>query len=219
MSDARIIQRPDGSARELVLLFDGVGATADDLVPLGASVAKALPDAMVVSVNAPHPSTLGRGREWFSVVGVTEQNRPARVAQAMSAFVATVAHWQREAGVAPAQTTLVGFSQGAIMSLEAARLAPAIASRIVSIAGRFAAVPQEVPAPVVFHFIHGTQDSVIPVQHAEDAAQQLRRLGATVTLDLVPGLGHGVDGRVSSTLGERMKDAERGRFFCRHGRS
>lgn len=70
-----IIQRPDGPASELVLLFHGVGATANDLLPLGAIVANALPEAMVVSVNAPHPSSLGRGREWFSVVGVTEQSK------------------------------------------------------------------------------------------------------------------------------------------------
>ncbi len=205
MHESTIIQRPSGAVGQLVLLFHGVGATASDLVPLGAIVAQAMPEAMVVSVNAPHPSSLGRGREWFSVVGITEEDRPARVAQAMSAFTATVAHWQREAGAPPARTTLIGFSQGAIMSLEAARLVPVVAGRIVSIAGRLAAVPQDVPASVAFHFIHGAQDPVIPAQHAVQAAQQLGRLGASVTLDVVPGLAHGVDARVASVLVERLK--------------
>ena len=206
MHDSQIIQRPDGPVGELVLLFHGVGATAGDLEPLGAIVAEAMPEAMVVSVNAPHPSSLGRGREWFSVLGVTEQSRPGRVAQAMSAFVDTVAHWQRAAGVAPARTTLIGFSQGAIMALEAARLEPVFAGRIVSIAGRFAAVPENIPASIVFHFIHGAQDQVIPAQHAVDAAAKLGGLGTPVTLDIVPGLGHGVDARVASILVERLKN-------------
>ena len=206
MHDSTIIQRPDGPAGELVLLFHGVGADAGDLVPLGAIVANALPESMVVSVNAPHPSSLGRGREWFSVLGVTEQSRPARVAQAMSAFVDAVAHWQREAGAAPERTTLIGFSQGAIMSLEAARLEPVLAGRIVSIAGRFAAVPESVPASIVFHFIHGAQDQVIPARNGVEAAEALGRLGASATLDIVPGLGHGVDARVASILVERLKN-------------
>ena len=206
MHDSTIIQRPDGKTGELVLLFHGVGSTANDLVPLGETVTNAMPEAMVVSVNAPHASSLGRGREWFSVLGVTEQSRPGRVAQAMGAFVDAVAHWQAESGATPARTTLIGFSQGAIMSLEAARLGPVLAGRIVSIAGRFSAVPQNIPASIVFHFIHGAQDPVIPAQHALDAAQELGRLGGSVTLDVVPALGHGVDARVASILVERLKN-------------
>jgi phospholipase/carboxylesterase len=76
----------------------------------------------------------------------------------------------------------------------------------VSIAGRFAAVPDSVPASIVFHFIHGAQDQVIPATHAVAAAQELGRLGASVTLDVVPGLGHGVDARVASVLVERLKN-------------
>jgi phospholipase/carboxylesterase len=49
-----------------------------------------------------------------------------------------------------------------------------------------------VPAGPV-HLLHGEQDGVIPVAWAEQAAQQLQALGAAVTLDRMPGLGHGVD--------------------------
>lgn len=206
MHESIMIQRPDRPADELVLLFHGVGATANDLVPLGQLVANAMPEAMVVSVNAPHPSSLGRGREWFSVVGVTEQSRPGRVAQAMTAFTATVAHWQREAGATPARTTLIGFSQGAIMSLEAARQEPVLAGRVVAIAGRFAVMPERLPASIAFHFIHGAQDQVIPARHAVEAAAAFRQRGVLVTLDVLPRLGHTIDARVASILIERLKN-------------
>lgn len=206
MHESVIIQRPDGPASELVLLFHGVGATANDLVPLGAMVANAMPEATVVSVNAPHPSSLGRGREWFSVVGVTEQSRPGRVAQAMGAFVDTVAQWQREAGATPARTTLIGYSQGAIMSLEAGRQEPVLAGRVVAIAGRFAVTPESLSASIAFHFIHGAQDQVIPARHAVEAAAALRERGVLVTLDVLPSLGHTIDARVGSILIERLKN-------------
>lgn len=204
MPESLVVQRPERPAAQLVLLFHGVGATAQDLVPLARILAAALPGAMVVSVSAPHPSSLGRGQEWFSVVGVSEQSRPGRIAQAMDAFRDTVAHWQRAAGVGPEGTTLVGFSQGAIMSLEAARTEPAIAGRIVSLAGRFATLPQQVAASIRFHFVHGAQDAVIAVDHGIAAAQALEDLGAAVTLDVLPSLGHGIDPRVASLLVDRL---------------
>jgi predicted esterase len=70
-------------------------------------------DAVIVSVQA--PDAQGSGRQWFSVQGVTEDNRPARVAATMPRFVQAVREWQQASGVDTASTTLIGFSQGAIM--------------------------------------------------------------------------------------------------------
>ena len=112
----QLVSQPEGSDR-LILLFHGVGASAQDLSPLGQILAKARKLATVVSVEAPHPSQLGRGKEWFSVIGITEANRPQRIAQAMPLFLDAIRHWQNQTGIGPAHTVLIGFSQGAIMAL------------------------------------------------------------------------------------------------------
>ena len=111
-----IVQQPP-TPLHLVLLFHGVGSNAPDLAPLGEALAPHLPDAVIVSVQA--PDAAGRGWHWFSVQGVTEADRPARVAAAMPGFVQTVQRWQEAAALAPAQTTLIGFSQGGTVALEA----------------------------------------------------------------------------------------------------
>ncbi|MBA2673366.1 esterase [Ramlibacter sp.] len=194
-----VVQRPATALDELVLLFHGVGASADDLVPLAQRVAQARPHAFVASIGAPFPFGMGAGRQWFSVLGVTEQDRPARVAAAMPAFAGAVAHWQAESGVDAARTTLIGFSQGAIMALEStqAELPQPLARRVVAIAGRFAQPVRCAPAGVALHLIHGAVDPVIPAQQSVQAVGALRQLGAAdTTLDVLPGLGHGVDGRV-----------------------
>lgn len=121
MHEGSIVIAGPQQATQLVLLFHGVGSSADNLVPLGGAIAQARPDALVVSVNGPHPSILGSGREWFSVVGITEENRPDRIAKAMPLFRRVVGHWQRASATGPAETVLVGFSQGAIMALESRR--------------------------------------------------------------------------------------------------
>jgi phospholipase/carboxylesterase len=204
MNEALIIQQPAGQAEQLFLLFHGVGATPEGLVPLGQALAAAYPQAFVACVRAPHVSDLGRGFQWFSVAGISEENRPPRIAEAMPLFVATVQHWQQQSGVAPAQTSLVGFSQGAIMSLEASQLPTPPAARIVALSGRFAEPARRASEALRWHLIHGEQDGVMPCSFAVAAQAQLQALGAKVTLDLIPGLGHSVDQRVLDALLARL---------------
>lgn len=197
MHDGSIVIARPPRAAQLVLLFHGVGSSADNLAPLGGAIAQARPDAFVVSVNGPHPWTLGSGREWFSVVGITEENRPERIAKAMPLFREAVAHWQKASAIGPAATVLVGFSQGAIMALESTQgetqVAPA--QRVVAMAGRFAQPVRRAPAGLKFHLIHGEQDAVVPTRSSVEAARELQGAGADVTLDLLPGLGYGIDAR------------------------
>jgi phospholipase/carboxylesterase len=198
--DASIVVSRPALPAELILLFHGVGASARDLLPLAEIVFKALPQAMVVSVEAPFASDFGAGRQWFSVGGVTEENRPGRIAQAMPVFEQTVRHWQAVAGVTATATTLVGFSQGAIMALESTQQGVTVARRVISLAGRFASTVRRAANGTVFHLIHGDQDKVVPTENSQRGADQLKQLDGVVTLDIIPALGHGIDARVAGLV-------------------
>ncbi len=205
-----ILQQPaDAEGAELILLFHGVGSSADDLRPLGQALASARPQAWVISVRSPDRADFGAGWQWFSVQGVTEANRPGRVAAAMLAFHARVDAWQQHTGVGRERTTLIGFSQGAIMALESTQrpdLQP-LASRVVAIAGRFAQPPHRASEGVAVHLLHGDEDRVMPFGLAVEGRAALQRLGVAATLDRFPGLGHGVDARVVETILRRMTNA------------
>lgn len=207
MSETLIVQQPatpTSGPQDLLLLFHGVGSDAQDLEPLGEFLAQQRPQAWVVSVQAPLAAASGRGWQWFSVMGITESNRPARVAEALPRFIDTVSHWQRQAGADAASTTLIGFSQGAIMALESTQQGSTLAGRVVAIAGRFAQAPRRAPPGTVLHLMQGDQDRVMPLALALDANAALVSLGATVTLDTFAGLGHGIDGRVLQRIAERL---------------
>lgn len=202
-----ILQRPETPGHaELLLLFHGVGSSAEDLAPMGRALASLRPHAWIVSVRSPDRSDLGQGWQWFSVQGVTKANRPERVAAAMPAFVERIRAWQHETGVGPLHTTLIGFSQGAIMALESTQFASALtnAARVVAIAGRFAKPPRFAPVGIAVHLIHGEQDQVMPVRLAVEAEHELRSLGGNATLDRFAGLGHGIDARVVEAIGRRL---------------
>jgi phospholipase/carboxylesterase len=202
-----LIQRAETSlaAPQLLLLFHGVGSSAEDLRPLGQALAAQRPQAWVVNVRSPDPSDIGQGWQWFSVLGVTEANRPLRVAAAMPRFVEAVRAWQRESGAASRDTVLVGFSQGAIMALESTQQPEPLVARVVAIAGRFAQAPRSAPSGLALHLMHGDQDRVMSPALGDDATRQWRALGGEATLDKFAGLGHGIDARVVRRVAEYLE--------------
>lgn len=215
MKDDLLIQRPVTTtlpATELLLLFHGVGSSAENLRPLGQALAAQRPGAWVVNVRSPLSSESGTGWQWFSVQGVTEANRPERVAAAMPEFLDRVSAWQGHSGVAPQRTTLIGFSQGAIMALESTQQIDAqpASGRVIAIAGRFSRPPQHAPANTVVNLMHGDQDQVMPIGLAIEADSQLRALGVLSTFDRFPGLGHGIDARVVDAIVARLNQAQEG---------
>lgn len=205
MSEAIIVQAPE-RASHLFLLFHGVGASAAGLVPLGQLLADEFPQAAVISVPSAHESDLGAGRQWFSVRGVTEENREERITAVMPLFERTVHEWQARFKLEASATTLVGFSQGAIMALESARMGKALAGRVVPIAGRFAHMPVAAPQ-CELHFIHGQDDAVVPSRFSVDAAHRLEALGAKVTTDILPFTGHQITPAMAKAMVLRLRTA------------
>lgn len=188
-SNSIIVQRPGGEVSQLVLLMHGVGSTPQSMVGVARWFANRDKAAMVVSVASPDPSDISSGQQWFSVRGVTEENRPARVVAAMPAFVETVQHLQQASGTNPQRTLIAGFSQGAIMALESSKLELPPALQIVAFAGRFASLPNQ-RTNAVIHLLHGEADPVMLAALALAAQTRLLELGTDVTLDLMQGVGH-----------------------------
>jgi phospholipase/carboxylesterase len=190
----------EGPPELLYLLFHGVGAQAAHMAPLAQRLAQEYPQAAVLCVNAPerYDAIAGEtdGRQWFSIRRLDDDNRRERVAAALPRFVATVRAMQQRFGVAWECTALAGFSQGAVMALEAVQAEPRLAGRVLAFSGRHATAPSHVPTDTTVHLFHGMADAVIPAAAAVDSAQTLLELGADVTADVLPGIGHTLDPRL-----------------------
>ncbi|MBC3947430.1 dienelactone hydrolase family protein [Erwinia persicina] len=179
----------------LVILLHGVGSSGDDLAGLGDHWASTLPGVRFASPNAPVHFEHGAGWQWFSLTGVTPENRPARVAQARAAFDQTLQAIldQHQMSDRPDQVVLAGFSQGSIMALDALLSGRWPLAGIVAFSGRLSSPLPLTPAlntPVLL--VHGMADEVIPVQESESAEQRLRTLGVQVSSQYEPGVGHAI---------------------------
>lgn len=205
MPDSIIIQRSAVPSR-LILLYHGVGSRPESMMTLGRWLADNLDRTMVVAVAAPFRFDMGEGLQWFSIRGVTEANRVGRIEDVMPLFAENIHKWQQEANVGPEDTSIIGFSQGAIMSLSSTQLVAApLARQVISLSGRFAVEPEHKPEGTSVHFLHGKTDKVIPLCYSEQGYNWLKALGASTTLDTFDGLAHSINHEESVRLLEILK--------------
>ena len=192
MSDClEFIPPNEGVPPQLMVLLHGVGANAASMLPLARALQQEFPQAALLIPEGFDPYDGGpEGRQWFSVSGITEENRPQRVAAARERFVAWLRAAQQRLRAAPAATALVGFSQGAILALETAQAEDGLAGRVLAFSGRYAVLPEHAPQLTTLHLLHGGADPVMPARHAREALDRLGLLGGDATLDIAEGVGH-----------------------------
>lgn len=180
-----------GPVKQLFILLHGAGANASGLMPLAHQLRNAFPGAALLLPDNAHPfDGGGGGRQWYSINGLTEENRPARVAQAMPALHALVKQAQDRFQVLQSDTALAGFSQGAIMALEFSVAHDGGVGRVLSFSGRFAKLPEKAPELTTLHLLHGEEDAVIPVEQACAAYERIMQLQGDATLDVASYVGH-----------------------------
>ena len=182
---------PDIEAMQLFVLLHGVGGSPDNLEPLGLALRQAFPGSVVlIPEGFGNYDGGGSGRQWFSTRGVGEDNRAERVAQALPALNEYVRAAQRRFKIKAGHTALAGFSQGAIMALEAVQADETLAGRVLAFSGRYATLPDKAPQYTTIHLLHGADDNVMPVNHAMAAQHRLGQLQGDSTIDVASHVGH-----------------------------
>lgn len=180
----------------LVIFLHGVGSRGADLLPLSDRWSTALPDVAFAAPDAPFSFDQGGfGRQWFSITGVTESNRPQRVSDARAAFDLTIGEIVETNGFAsrPERVALVGFSQGAIMALDLIASNRWPVGAVVAFAGRLALKARPLPPrETKILLIHGEADPVIPARESLAARVALEQAGANVELKVLPDVGHAI---------------------------
>lgn len=190
----------------LVIFLHGVGASGTDLAPLADTLLPFLPTSVFASPDGPERfDGGGSGRQWFSVAGVTQANRSERVQHARAAFDRVVSSVIEKHGFAGRldRIAFFGFSQGAIMALDAVATGRWPVRAAVAASGRLATAPEaETEHLTKILVMHGENDPVIPAQETRLAAERLRAAGFEVEAKLYPGLGHVLSAEGVQTAGK-----------------
>lgn len=204
-------QASDGPA-PLLLMLHGYGASEGDLFDFADEVD---PRFHVVSARAPLALPWG-GFAWYHLGGAPGRLIPDAVSRTkgLELLERFVPELPARLGTDPARTYLLGFSQGAIMSLALAMRRPAAVAGVIALSGYMdpelmpATAPAELQGMPILQ-IHGSYDDVIPVKAAHLTRELLAGLPVRHSYHEHP-VGHGIhpDGltAIQGWLAERLAE-------------
>jgi phospholipase/carboxylesterase len=205
-----------GKPAKLVILAHGYGSNGEDLMGLAPYFARALPDAVFVSPNAPEPVPgYAGGYQWFPL---TRLDPPATLAGVKAAAPVLDRFIDAELlryGLPASACALVGFSQGTMMALHVGLRRKEPLGAVLGYSGHLAGpelLPSEQKSRPPLCLIHGDRDDVIPVGAMLMAVEGLAAAGVPSLWRISGGAGHTIaeDGLA---LGARfLNEALSGRF-------
>ncbi|MCF8496034.1 MAG: phospholipase [Alphaproteobacteria bacterium] len=185
--------------RHLILLLHGLGSNGRDLMSLVPAWADKLPEAVVISPDAPFNCDMAPfGYQWFSLREWTPESILRGVESAAPILENFITEQRARFNIPAAKTALVGFSQGTMMSLYEGSRYPEKLAGILGYSGALVGEegliqdPDEFRKPPI-HLIHGDADTVVPVTAWHHAMEILKKAGLTVSGHTTPGLMHGID--------------------------
>jgi phospholipase/carboxylesterase len=186
---------PNGATpKRLVVLLHGLGADGNDLFGLVPALAPALPGTAFVAPDAPFPCDMAPfGRQWFSLQSRTPVAIEAGVRAAATILDAYLDEALERLGLSDAQLALIGFSQGAMMSLYVGPRRAKQLAGIVGYSGRLIGDTSEFKSKPPIFLVHGDADPVVPPNSLPLAVRALEREGNPVEAVTRPGLGHAID--------------------------
>lgn len=180
----------------VLILLHGYGSNERDLF----SFASELPDEYyVISVRAPY-NLMYDGYAWYAINFDGNANKFSDLPEAQSSrdlitnFIDEVIEYYP---IDKSNVTLIGFSQGSILSYAVALSYPEKIQRVVAMSGYFNAeiavngFEKNDFSNLKIFASHGTVDQVIPVEWARDSVPKIKALGIDIIYKEYP-VGHGV---------------------------
>ncbi|GAB4156294.1 MAG: alpha/beta fold hydrolase [Winogradskyella sp.] len=180
----------------LLIMCHGYGSDENDLF----SFASELPEELfIISLRAPY-AMQPYGNAWYAINFDAEKGKWSDNIQAkqsvdfISNFIDYACHTY---AVNKNNVTLLGFSQGTILSLAVAMNYPQKVKNVIALSGYLneAILPEQIDKNSVSHLnifcSHGSADQVIPVEWARKTPEVLKALSINYTYKEYP-VGHGV---------------------------
>jgi phospholipase/carboxylesterase len=180
----------------VLFMFHGYGSNEEDLFSFAPELQE---EFCVISVRAPYPMQ-PFGNAWYAINFDAQQGKWSDDEQAKESrekIVDFIAEACQEYNLDETNVTLLGFSQGTILSYAVALSYPEKIKNVVALSGYInegiliTHYEEKSHAALKIYASHGQVDQVIPPEWAQKAPAFLKRLGIEHVYEEFP-VGHGV---------------------------
>ncbi|WP_289062575.1 alpha/beta hydrolase [Zobellia russellii] len=180
----------------VLFMFHGYGSNEEDLF----SFAPELPEELcVISVRAPYPME-PYGNAWYAINFDAEQGKwsdDEQAKQSRDKIIAFIDEACNTYGLDASNVTILGFSQGTILSYAVALSYPEKIKNVIALSGYIneailkEGYKEKEHSQLKIYASHGQVDQVIPPEWAQRAPEFLKNLGIDHVYEEFP-VGHGV---------------------------
>ena len=189
--------KKDQKAKTLVVLAHGYGADCNNLLGLEDHFYDILEDSIFVFVNAPEVFEFGPpGYQWYSLMDRSENvllDHSRRVAKLYETFIEELL---TKYSVDYKDIILMGFSQGAMVSLFSGIRMKECVKAIIGFSGTIigpSLIAQEALQKPPVCLIHGDKDEVVPIALSKIAHKHFIAAGFNCQFNQIPNLTHTID--------------------------
>ena len=189
-----------GNANKLVVFLHGYGADGKDLIDLAKPFGMALPNASFISPDAPYPCAMSpQGRQWFPIEEI-----PMGAIRASLGLLDLIQNEIKKLSLTFKDVILIGFSQGAMMSMQCLLINNEQLGAIIGYSGALKEENIDAANDLILNgkhkysdtpvlLVHGEQDEVVPFQSLEKSKYLLNKIGFNVQTLSRQNLAHGID--------------------------
>jgi len=191
---------PTKKPKTLALILHGYGADGENLVDLAEVLHESLEFPLFIIPDAPfgYEYAPDMGNQWFSLLDRTESVLIDGAETARKILLNFIDEHLEKYELGYENLVLIGFSQGAMMSIFTALQLPKSCKAVVSFSGTMVSGEHTIATckskpPICI--IHGSNDDVVSLALGKFTAKTLKQIGFDVQFHEVNELGHSIDMR------------------------
>lgn len=223
MNGGSFVKARSGTTRSVVLILHGYGASGDNLIGLGEAWSRSMPHTTFIAPNGFQicdfgmgisiekaedlPPEFPLGYQWFPLPDREKPTIQRELQNSRDKWNWALSCIQNEFDISGDHIGVVGFSQGAMLSLYHGVYSDHKVAGIVGYSGGFmkneAQLCKQSPPCLI---CHGMADEGVPFEYSQQGAKDLKTLGCAVTLNLYENLGHEINEEGFEAGGAFLKD-------------
>lgn len=184
----------------LVIFLHGYGSNTNDLMSLSSEFKNDFNNIHYISAEAPFPCEVGTGYQWFSLQDITPSAIVSSIINNYKILEDFIEEQSKRLQISYDHIFLLGFSQGAMMSLfTGIRLKHKLAG-IIALSGLLAetieSMEKNLKTKQKILMIHGSEDPVIPYKYFLDSKEIFDRYNFDIITKTIYGMEHCINEEV-----------------------